>query len=314
MVYPFGCTLKLRSPALPIITSGPLAFPANRALSAVSRIGSKGGLLAVLGSFHVFDDDYLLKGDNQHFLTALIKLLSTTTEKSFPLEDVKPDRSEYGAVASVPDVESLADRLKSCLQETEELPVDFTTLFDHNLFKFDTNMVPAAIELYKKMNVKHETLTLIPPQFEVPLPPLQPAVFMPVMRELPAPPLELYDLDEHFSNEKIRLAQLTNKCSDNDLDYFIKEAGEVVGIAEAVRQQGDDKDAENLNAEVYSVNKVLAYVLKKLIQYKKIEQDNNNTSGSSSSSISGGGNDPDDKRNSSKGMSTVKESEELDLD
>ena len=37
-------------------------------------------------------------------------------------------------------------------------------------------------------------------------------VFPPSFRELPPPPLELFDLDETFSSEKARLAQITNKC------------------------------------------------------------------------------------------------------
>ena len=37
-------------------------------------------------------------------------------------------------------------------------------------------------------------------------------VFPPAFRELPPPKLDLFDLDEHFTSEKARLAQLTNKC------------------------------------------------------------------------------------------------------
>lgn len=37
-------------------------------------------------------------------------------------------------------------------------------------------------------------------------------VFPPTFRELPPPPLELFDLDETFSSEKARLAEITNKC------------------------------------------------------------------------------------------------------
>jgi intraflagellar transport protein 52 len=76
--------------------------------------------------------------------------------------------------------------------------------------------------------VKKESLSLIPPQFEVPLPPLQPAVFPPILNEPPAPPLDLFDLDEQFASEKVRLAHLTNLCTDQDLEYFIKEAGALV--------------------------------------------------------------------------------------
>ena len=37
-------------------------------------------------------------------------------------------------------------------------------------------------------------------------------VFPPTFRELPGPALDLFDLDESFSSEKSRLAQITNKC------------------------------------------------------------------------------------------------------
>ena len=106
--------------------------------------------------------------------------------------------------------------------------MDFNQLFDHSLFKYDTKLIPEAVKLYDKLHIKHEPLSLIPPQFEVPLPSLQPAVFMPCMRELPPPALDLFDLDEHFSNEKLRLAQLTNKCTDEDLEYYVREGGEIM--------------------------------------------------------------------------------------
>jgi hypothetical protein len=43
----------------------------------------------------------------------------------------------------------------------------------------------------QQLNVKHEPLSLIPPQFVCPLPPLNPAVFPPQMREPPPPALDL---------------------------------------------------------------------------------------------------------------------------
>ena len=46
---------------------------------------------------------------------------------------------------------------------------------------------------------------------------LAPGVFPPVLRELSNPSLELFDLDEEFAQEKVRLAQLTNKCENKDL-------------------------------------------------------------------------------------------------
>jgi intraflagellar transport protein 52 len=135
----------------------------------------------------------------------------------------------------VPDTTSLAERLRGCLQESEPLPRDFTKLFDLKLYGFSPLMTTEAVALFNKLGVKHEPLTLIPPQFECPLPPLRPAVFPPQMREPLPPALELFDLDEHFASEKARLAQLTNKCGDEDLEYYVRECGHILGVSQRLQ-------------------------------------------------------------------------------
>ena len=45
-----------------------------------------------------------------------------------------------------PDTSLLAEQIKSCLQETEEVPLDITSLFDSSLFKLDTSVVTKAIK------------------------------------------------------------------------------------------------------------------------------------------------------------------------
>ena len=55
------------------------------------------------------------------------------------------------------------------MQEGEETPKDFNTMFETELFKYDFEMVPEISALFKTMEVKHEPLTLIVPQFETPL-------------------------------------------------------------------------------------------------------------------------------------------------
>lgn len=259
IAYPYGASLNVSAPATPILTSGPLSFPANRAIGAFTQVNK--GRIVVLGSCQMFDDTYLQKADNVFLSNGVLKLL---TEPDLKLDGVDADRPEFGPRVEIPDTEALAERVRACLQEGEELPVDFTQLFDHSLFKYDTNIIPEAVKLYEKLHVKHEPLSLIPPQFEVPLPALQPAVFMPCMRELPPPALDLFDLDEHFSNEKLRLAQLTNKCTDQDLEYYAREAGEILGISETIREDEDD---------VVTGKQVLEFILKKLVNYKKMEQD-----------------------------------------
>jgi len=72
----------------------------------------------------------------------------------------------------------------------------------------DLRHVPAAVSLYEQLGVKKAPLGLIPPAFETPLPPWQPATFPPVPREPPPPALELFDLDEAFAEEQASLVPL----------------------------------------------------------------------------------------------------------
>ena len=81
------------------------------------------------------------------------------------------------------------------LQESDEIPADYTRLFEHRLFSISTSLVPSSIRAYDQLGVKHEQLRLISPQFETPLPPLAAAVFPPTFRELSNPqvkPKSLY--------------------------------------------------------------------------------------------------------------------------
>ena len=164
----------------------------------------------------------------------------------------EPELSEYH---HVPDITALADRLRSCLQESDELPKDFTTLFNEKLYKFDTDLIPETLDLYKTLNVKHEPLTLIPPNFETPMPALQAAVFAPSLKELPPPSLELFDLDDQFASEKIRMAQMTNKCGDEEVEYYIKECGDILGVSSQISNPDDPKA-------------ILHYIFQEIVKYK----------------------------------------------
>ena len=262
IVYPYGCSLSVQPPALPLLTSGPLSFPSHRCLAAYARVGA--GHLVVIGSFHLFDDAYLTQHHNTALLTGLIDLLAHNGARALT-ERMDPDRPEYAATTPLPDTASLSERLRSCLQEPEDLPLDFTQLFDTTLFRFDTALIPEAIALYDALHVKHTPLSLIAPQFEVPLPPFLPAIFHPTLRDLPPPALELFDLDEHFSSAEVRLAQLTNKASGRDLEGYVREVGDVLGVREKMGKEGEG---------VASVGvRVLQFVLGKLIAWKKVEEE-----------------------------------------
>jgi intraflagellar transport protein 52 len=252
-VYPYGATLNVRKPAHPLLSSGPISFPPNRPIAAIYT-SSKKGKLFVIGSMKFFEDTFFENEDNQKIQEAVFKwLLNGDGEAEFEAHvQEEPEISEY---QHVPDITALADRLRSCLQESDDLPKDFTTLFHTNLYKFDTDLVPQAIELFKTLNVVHQPLTLIPPQFETPMPQLQAATFLPCIKDLPPPSLDLYDLDEQFASERIKMAQLTNKCTDEDVEYYIKECGDILGVAQFIENPDDPKA-------------ILHYIFQEIVKYK----------------------------------------------
>lgn len=63
-VYPYGATLNVNRPAVPIMSSGPISFPANRPIGAF-YVSQNRGRVFVLGSMKFFHDEFFEKEDNQ---------------------------------------------------------------------------------------------------------------------------------------------------------------------------------------------------------------------------------------------------------
>ena len=254
-LYPFGATIEAQKPSVPILSTGSSSFPLNRPICAVHANKSGKGKLAVLGSVHMFSDQYLDKEENSKIFDLLVRYLTTNKIQLNQIDAEDPDVADYHFL---PETQELADSLRSCLQESDDIPKDFTTLFDHSLFKLDTSVIPSAVQAYDQLKIKHEPLTLIQPQFDTPLPLLQPAVFPPTFKELPPPSLDLFDLDEQFSSENARLAQITNKCSDEDLEYYVRECGDILGVAPSIPQE--KRDAKHL----------LEFIFNRIVEFKKL--------------------------------------------
>ena len=265
-VYPHGCTLNVAKPAVPLLSSGHVAYPLNRPVLAVSKKeGKEAGKIAVLGSAELFSDDWLLKEDNNKLQDILFKWLCGETQFGNLLDRVQEDADFNEKYDQIPDVEALSERLRSCLQESEEVDKQIKKLFVDDMFSLTTNVIPQAVSLYEDLRVKHEPLSLIPPQFECPQPPLQPAVFPPSLREPPPPALDQFDLDEHFASEKIRVAQLTNKCSDDDLDYYVREAGDILGATQNL-------PLDLIKDPQLGAKHILNYIFNQIVNFKKLDQ------------------------------------------
>ena len=85
----------------------------------------------------------------------------------------------------------------------------------------------------------------------------------------------MFDLDEQFASEKARLAQLTNKCTDDDIEYYVREAGEILGVVSELTkqlQQGGTPAEEALKGEM-GAKRVLEYMFRQIVRYKCLNQE-----------------------------------------
>ncbi|XP_065167759.1 intraflagellar transport protein 52 homolog [Atheta coriaria] len=258
LIYPHGATMNVNKPSSVAFTSGSATFPVDRPLGAVYYNQNGGGRLVAVGSGHMFIDKYIDQEKNDKFRELLFEFLMRTDA------DVRMSTMDHDDLDAldhhiVPDTGELANRPKLCLTDaiTHSVSLDYNKLFDHKTYSMNTNLVPDALKLFERLGVKHQPLKVISPNFEAPLPPLQAAVFPPSFRELPPPPLELFDLDEAFSSVFSKLAQFTNKYlmssaqqhpgsiggappTEKELDFYIKECSNIV------RLDGDYSDPKQI--------------------------------------------------------------------
>ncbi|ORZ35362.1 hypothetical protein BCR44DRAFT_1414734 [Catenaria anguillulae PL171] len=272
-VFPYGATLNVQKPSIPIFSTGLMCYPVNRPVGGLYAHPNGKGKLAVVTSVDMLSDQYLDKEDNSRIVSVLIDWL---TSDSVQLNNIDANEPELGDYHYLPDMSSLASQPRVCLQDTEEIPKHFTRLFDTSLFSLDLSLVPSALQAMNDLRLKHEPLTLIAPQFESPLPALTPAVFPPMLRELPPPPLELFDLDAHLAPPALRMEQLATKCQDEDLEYYLREAGSVLGIERRL----PDKGKEGANGEISGgvgtgvdlARFVLDHAFRKIVSWKQMSQ------------------------------------------
>ncbi|VDO29028.1 unnamed protein product [Onchocerca flexuosa] len=258
-VYPYGATLNVGRKSTAVLSTGCVCYPNNRPICAFHQT-EKGGKLIVIGSVHIFIDQYFEKEENSKIWDVIMKYIT----EGFVLNVVDSKEPDLMDMHPIPDHIYLSERIKVCLQEGEyemNQSSDFLKYFDISLYAMDLSIWPKTIRAFEQLGLKHEPLSLIVPQFEVPQPPLAPAVFPPNFRELPPPRLELFDLDDMFSSTDVRLAQLTNKCGENDLEYFLKEAAEIYDITKCLPE--NDRGPK----------KILEFVLYQLAEFKKLNQE-----------------------------------------
>jgi intraflagellar transport protein 52 len=265
-VVPSGATLVVRKPAATILSSGKLAYPMQRPVCATwlgggSR-GQNKGRIAVLGSGKMATDYWFDREDNARVLDFIMQWLATDSKVN--LYDLDAEDLEIGEYILLQDTVNLAGRPRSSLEEGDNKPKDFTVMFVGTVYVEDTDFVHETFELYNRLMVEKANLSLIAPQFECPLPPLQPSVFPPALSEPPPPALDLFDLELAFSTEQTRLANVFVQCTagrSDDFAFFVREGSCLCGFT------NDKKDSTTLSCKAQ-----LAKIFCQLINFKMSEE------------------------------------------
>ncbi|CAF1379048.1 unnamed protein product, partial [Didymodactylos carnosus] len=128
-VYPFGASLNVQQPSVPVLSTGTTCIPSQRPICSFYTSPSKGGgRLCVCGSTQIFHDSYLEKEQNKKLLDIIMEFLTNDKFKLNEIDAEEPDISDYN---QSPDLIAMSEMLKCSLHDVEELPKDVRKLLDH---------------------------------------------------------------------------------------------------------------------------------------------------------------------------------------
>ncbi|XP_055345881.1 intraflagellar transport protein 52 homolog [Paramacrobiotus metropolitanus] len=228
-LFPYGTTLKVKSPAVPLLTTGSACFPMHQPICAFASV-PKGGKVMVLSSGLTFTDNYIDKENNLLLLDRLFSLL--TAEK---LPRFLPDESDLPEAEPVLDIGENSRSVFPVLEATENSSMKLSSVFDTLFELSDLTRVIEVLQAYGKLSVPNQPLTLIAPKFEGTLPLLQPAVYAPVFEDVSSPQLEFFNFEKEFAAEKEKINQIYTEArrTPEDLPTYISTLANALSIGPA---------------------------------------------------------------------------------
>ncbi len=215
-VFPNGTTLNVETPAVPLLTSGSTSFPVDCPLAAAWEATTGNGRLIVVGSSDIFGDEWVEREDNSQLCDIFFKYLLNRV--SF---DPSLGRFDFEEKECVPDIATLSNLIKPCVQEVAELPQDFRTLLADDQFGLTVEEVIGFSQMEEE---------------NFPLPSSQ----IQMTAHTPRDP----EMDEHPTDVHVHLSELLNEqCTDENLSHFVNSAGRIVGV-EAVEDDNQDDEGK----------------------------------------------------------------------
>ena len=127
--------------------------------------------MVVVGSGAMFSDQYIDKEDNHKIKDVIFDFLTSekNSDNGIKLNEIDAEDPEISDYNMIPDTCKLADSVRVCLQESDEIPADYTRLFEHRLFSISTSLVPSSIRAYDQLGkifFDRESFKTLSPQYD----------------------------------------------------------------------------------------------------------------------------------------------------
>ncbi|CAK9304810.1 unnamed protein product [Gordionus sp. m RMFG-2023] len=194
-IYPYGVTLTIDdSRAYAILGTGKFCFPTDSCICALHIDKESGGKFCVIGSWHVFSDEYIKEFQNEILKTKLFEFLISTKMPNHNLNH------SFTRIETIPDISALSDQVKSCFSFNE-----FNVIPNHDLdliirdepfWHFNPCSFISKKIIKESDNEANQKITLIKPPYEQIFPKFQ-LILHPIIFPQPIemPELEIFDLD-----------------------------------------------------------------------------------------------------------------------
>ncbi|CDI86810.1 Intraflagellar transport protein 52-like, related [Eimeria praecox] len=205
-VYPYGSTVYVQAPAVPLLCSSNYCSPSQRPLIGAAAAAG-GGVLIAAGSSKLLQDPYL----NLYSNTELVRLLLQLLLGRVSLDQLQPTTGEVTAAISKYtrqiDTEVLSLLPQPCLEAPPDVPREFRLLHQQQSFALQPRLLLRLQQLLQQINTNSigTPLELIKPKLLQPFPPLRPALHPPIAPSFPVPSLPLVDLDSLMMSPQQRL-------------------------------------------------------------------------------------------------------------
>ncbi|CDJ36278.1 uncharacterized protein EMH_0074440 [Eimeria mitis] len=205
-VYPYGSTVYVQAPAVPLLCSSNCCSPSQRPLIGAAAAAG-GGVVVAAGSSKLLQDPYLSLYNNAELVRLILQLLLGRVS----LQQLQPTAGEAAAAISKytlqTDTEVLSLLPQPCLEAPPDVPKDFRLLHQQQSFSLQPRLLLQLQQVLQQINTNPigKPLELIKPKLLQPFLPLRPALHPPIMPSLPAPSLPFVDLDSLMMTPHQRL-------------------------------------------------------------------------------------------------------------